>query len=216
MRRELQDLSELLALHMRTRHVRVSLTLEKQISEDSQYSNVRKFTGKRRSEPLTMAESTFLGLLATEGFEEFYREGQFSVLGATIERADDGSTSFSVTFAKDETKFEPAAFVEDMNVFRRDKGMKGLTLSPLQAELEKQASERKSFDDMALFKETCRRSDRMFLALNLGECGNTPLISQCLLVPEFKECLKWRTARYAAVTRTVRNSEDILLLLLGK
>ena len=125
----MQDLSELLALHMRTRHVRVSLTLEKQISEDSQYSNVRKFTGKRRSEPLTMAESTFLGLLATEGFEEFYREGQFSVLGATIERADDGSTSFSVTFAKDETKFEPAAFVEDMNVFRRDKGVKGTVLS---------------------------------------------------------------------------------------
>ena len=213
----MQDLSELLSLHMRTRQVRVSLTLEKQISEDSQFSNVRKFTGKRRSEPLTLAESTFLGLLATEGFEEFYREGEFSVLGATIERADDGSTSFTVTFAKDKATFEPAAFVEEMNVFRRDKGMKGLTLSPVQPELEKQVSEaRKSFENMALFKDACNRSDRMFVALNLGDCGHTPLMSQCLLVPEFKECLKWRTARYAAVARTVRDSEDILLLLVSK
>lgn len=214
----MERLSQLLARHMRTPAVRVVRRLDKLLdAENFKFSNVKKFSGNRKPEPLSLAESTFLGLIALDEFEKIYRQSKFSVMSAEMSRAADGSASFTVTFASDDIpKLSASEFVAELNVFRRSKGLKSLTQSTLQAELESEVSQAEVFENMKLFKDAASRNDMMLTVFNLGDCTNTPLISRCLLVPEFKAALEWHSARAAAVACTTRASEDIVVLLLSK
>ena len=221
---DLEQLSQLLAKHMRTKPVRVSKKLSTERNPEVLslvFPEIREFNGTRRPEPLMPAESTFLGLISDPTFEEFYRNRQFSAIGATITRDDTGATSFTVSFAGETKKeFKPHDFINEMNVFRRDKGLEKLRPSAaLQKEVERQAelikTENIPYADLPRVINCGTRTDLMFIMFGLGDI-EMPILTRCVLVPEFKTCLEWPLARNVAVSSMIYNGEDAVLLLVGK